>query len=87
MSEEYLDLKALTKRIPFSRSAIEELIAGGELIEGVHFRRPPGPAGKRVFFWTRIEAWVKGEDHHLKAEYYANQNTQRHHPSRFQIQR
>jgi hypothetical protein len=46
MSEEYLDLKALTKRIPFSRSAIEELIAGGELIEGIHFRRPTGPAGK-----------------------------------------
>ena len=61
VSEEYLDLKTLTKRIPFSRSAIEELIADGQLIEGIHFRRPTGPSGKRVFFWTRIEAWLRAK--------------------------
>lgn len=85
MPEEYLDLKTLTKRIPFSRSAIEELIAAGQLIEGIHFRRPTGPSGKRVFFWTRIEAWVRGEDHQLKAEYYANQSKTRNHSLRLQI--
>jgi hypothetical protein len=85
VTEEYLDLKSLTKRIPFSRSAIEELISGGQLIEGIHFRRPTGPSGKRVFFWTRIEAWVKGEDHHLRAEYYANQSKTRNYPPRLQV--
>lgn len=72
MTEEYFDLKSLTKRIPFSRSAIEELIADGQLIEGIHFRRPTGPSGKRVFFWTRIEAWGKGEDDQLSADGHKN---------------
>lgn len=67
--EEYLDLKTLTQRIPFAKSAIEELIANGTLVEGVHFRRPTGPGGKRVFFWSAVEAWLKGEDFKLRAEH------------------
>ena len=83
--EEYLDLKTLTKRIPFGRSAIEELIAAGTLIEGIHFRRPTGPSGKRIFFWTKIEAWIKGEDHQLKAEFYANQSKTRNNSFRLPL--
>jgi hypothetical protein len=85
MMEEYLDLKQLTKRIPFSRSAIEELIAGGQLVEGIHFRRPTGPGGKRIFFWTRVEAWIKGEDYRLKGEFNAGQSKIRNNPSRLPI--
>jgi len=65
---EYLDLKQLTQRIPFGKSAIEELIADGILIEGVHFRRPTGPGGMRVFFWSAIEKWIKGQDFELRAK-------------------
>ena len=43
--EEYLDLRQLTKRIPLSRSAIEGLIAGGQLVEGIHFRSQATPRG------------------------------------------
>jgi hypothetical protein len=28
----------------------------------VHFRRTTGPGGKRVFFWSVIEKWLKGQD-------------------------
>ena len=52
--EEYLDLKQLRQRIPLSRTVIEELIANGVLVEGVHFRRPTGSGGKRIFFGQRL---------------------------------
>jgi hypothetical protein len=69
--EEYLDLRQLTQRIPFSKSVIEELIADGVLVDGIHFRRPTGPSGKRVFFWSAIEAWLKGQDYKLRANHVA----------------
>ena len=81
--EEYLDLKELTKRIPFSKSVIEELIAGQVLLDGVHFRRPTGPSGKRVFFWSAIEKWLRGQDFDLRAG-YVNQNQKQNYSSRFQ---
>jgi len=70
---EYLDLKQLTQRIPFGKSAIEELIANGILVDGIHFRRPTGPSGKRVFFWSAIEKWLKGQDFDLRVN-HARQN-------------
>jgi hypothetical protein len=66
--EEYLDLKQLTKRIPFGRTAIEEMIATGVLLEDVHFRRPTGPGGKRIFFWSAIQSWLKGQDFQLRGK-------------------
>ena len=72
--DEYLDMKQLTERIPFRKTVIEELIAGGKLVEGIHFRRPTGPGGKRVFFWSAIEKWLKGQDFDLRAQHaIANQ--------------
>lgn len=67
--KEYLDLNELTERIPFRKRAIEEFIARGVLIEGVHFRQPAGPKGKRVFFWSAIEQWLRGKDFLLKANH------------------
>ena len=81
MQSEYLDLKQLTERIPFGKSAIEELIANGILIEGVHFRRPTGPGGKRVFFWSAIEKWIKGQDFELRGKHHANLDSKRTHLS------
>lgn len=77
--EEYLDLKQLRERIPFGRTAIEELIVNGVLIEGIHFRRPTGPGGKRIFFWSAIEAWLKGQDFQLRRNYAAGLGTRRNH--------
>ena len=68
-TKEYLDLNELTERIPFRKRAIEEFIAQGVLIEGVHFRQPAGPKGKRVFFWSSIEQWLRGKDFLLKANH------------------
>ncbi len=79
--DEYLDLKQLTRRIPFGKSAIEELIAKGELVEGVHFRRPTGQGGKRVFFWSTIEKWLKGQDFDLRAKHHAYMDSKRSHLS------
>ncbi len=67
--EEYLDLNQLMRRIPFGKTVIEELIAKGVLIEGVHFRRPTGRGGKRIFFWSAIEKWLKGQDFNLRANH------------------
>jgi hypothetical protein len=67
--EEYLDLRQLRQRIPFSKTVIEELIVNGVLIEGIHFRRPTGPGGKRIFFWLSIEKWLKGHDFELRANH------------------
>jgi len=78
--EEFLDMKRLTQRIPFSKSVIEELIAEGVLVEGVHFRRPTGPGGKRVFFWSAIEKWLKGQDFDLRGG-HAHQSQRRHYTS------
>ena len=69
--EEYLDLKQLRQRIPFSKTVIEELISSGSLIDGVHFRRPTGRGGKRIFFWSAIEAWLQGHDYKLRAQHAA----------------
>ena len=78
--EEYLDLRQLRERIPFSKTVIEELIANGVLIEGIHFRRPTGPGGKRIFFWLAIEKWLKGQDFEIRAN-HANSSQKRNHLS------
>jgi len=69
MIDEYLDLNQLTQRIPLSKRAIQEQIAAGNLIEGVHFRRPTGPGGKKIFFMSAIEKWLKGQDFDLRREH------------------
>ena len=61
-TKEYLDLNEMTEQIPFRKSAIEEFIARGVLIEGVHFRQLAGPKGKRVLFWSAIDQWLRGKD-------------------------
>ncbi len=78
--EEYLDLKQLRQRIPFSKTVIEELIADGILIEGVHFGRPTGRAGKRIFYWSVMEKWLKGQDFNLRAN-HADSSQRRNHLS------
>jgi hypothetical protein len=72
--DEYLDLRQLIERIPFSKRAIEKYISEGYLVEGVHFARPAG-GKKRVFFWSAIESWLRNQDHRLRAEYARSEQT------------
>ena len=69
MNDEYLDITQLTKLIPLSKTVIEEQIQQGKLVEGVHFRRPTGPRGKRIFFMSAIEKWLKGQDFDIRSEH------------------
>lgn len=74
MTDEYLDLKELTLRIPLSKRSIREQIAAGHLIEGVHFRRPTGPGGKMIFFASAMEKWLKGQDFDLRRDHIARKS-------------
>jgi hypothetical protein len=69
MTDEYLDICQLTARIPSSKRTIEQEIEHGNLIEGVHFWRPTGPRGKRVFFMSAIEKWLKGQDFDIRRQH------------------
>lgn len=69
MTDEYVDLKQLTERIPLSKRSIQDQIAEGKLVEGVHFRRPTGPGGKMIFFMSAIEKWLKGQDFDLRKDH------------------
>ncbi len=75
-TEEYLDITQLTKRIPFSKTTVKDLIAKKALREGIHFSKPTGPSGKKVFFWSAIQSWIKQRDVILKAD-YARKNFRR----------
>jgi hypothetical protein len=77
MAEEYLDLNQLIERVPLSKTTIEEQIAAGHLVEGVHFRRPTGPRGKRLFFMSAIDKWLRGQDFDLRRNHLVRQNTKR----------
>jgi hypothetical protein len=84
--EEFLDLKNLTRRIPFSKTVIEEWIADGVLIRGVHYSQPSGSKGKRVFWWSAIEKWIKGQDFDLRAR-HAAKNQERDTTHRLSVSR
>ena len=77
MTDEYLDMKQLTARLPFSKRVIQQQIAAGRLIEGVHFRRVTGPGGKMIFFASAIEKWLKGQDFDIRREHIVSE-TKRH---------
>jgi len=84
--EEFLDLKNLTKRIPFSKTVIEEWIADGVLTCGVHYSQPGGSRGKRVFWWSAVEKMIKGQDFDLRAA-HAAKNQERNTTHRFSVSR
>ena len=74
MTDEYIDITQLTERIPLSRTVIEEQIEQGNLIEGVHFRRPTGPRGKRIFFMSAVEKWLKGQDFDIRRDHIVSKS-------------
>ena len=74
MNDQYVDITQLTKLIPLSKTVIEEQIQQGNLMEGVHFRRPTGARGKRVFFMSAIEKWLKGHDFDIRRDYIVSKS-------------
>ncbi len=46
------------------------------LREGIHFSKPTGPSGKKVYFRSAIQSWIKQRDVILKAD-YARKNFRR----------
>ena len=74
---EYLDFKTLVTRVPYCRKTIERMMARKVLLEGVHYRRPTGEHGKVLFFWSAVEACLKGKDHRLRID-HASQKQARH---------
>lgn len=73
-SKEYLDIEDILARVPYGIRAIEEMMREGTWLEGLHYRRPRGPGKKRIFFWSAIEAWIRGDDYELRRKHLENQN-------------
>jgi len=55
-AEQYLSVKDLAKRIPYSEQTIRNLMSIGELKKGVHWFKP---RGRVVFAWSVMEQWVR----------------------------
>jgi hypothetical protein len=80
MSEEYLDMPRLLERVPLSETTIVQAIREGVLIQGVHYSRPTTKAGsrkggKRIFFWSAIEKWMKGQDFGIRRDQIQRSNS------------
>jgi hypothetical protein len=50
--EEYLSVRQLAERIPYTVKTIRNLMCRGIFIEGVHFTRL---TGRPIFLWSRVE--------------------------------
>lgn len=58
-AEEYLSIKDLSRRIPYSEKTIRNLMVHGVFIRGVHYLKP---RGRVVFLWSKIEEWMRKQD-------------------------
>ena len=58
--EEYLTTNELSARIKLAPGTIRNLIWKKVLLENVHFIRPT--PRKILFMWSRIEAWLHGNE-------------------------
>ncbi len=58
-AEEYLSIKELSRRIPYSEKTIRNLMVQGVFIRGVHYLKP---RGRVVFLWSKIGEWMRKQD-------------------------
>jgi hypothetical protein len=56
---EYLSIRQLAGRIPYSEGAIRNMISRGVFRLGVHFTKPNG--GRPVFHWPAVQAWARSQ--------------------------
>ncbi len=52
---EYLSIRELAERIPYSKSTIRNLMSKGQLRLGEHYVKP---RGRVMFRWAAIRAWL-----------------------------
>lgn len=57
---EYLTTREVAERLRLRPKRVLALVAAGVFREGQHYLRPPGIRIR--FVWSRIEAWLRGED-------------------------
>jgi hypothetical protein len=57
---EYLNAEQLAAVTPWSRKAIERLVARGVLVRGVHYFQPQGPRTPLIFKWSEIVLFIEG---------------------------
>src|SRR5688572_1457644 len=51
---EYLSVRELAKRVPYSEGSLRNLMSAGVLKRGVHYDKP---AGRVIFRWDAMRAW------------------------------
>jgi len=57
--EEYLSVKELSQRIPYSEKTIRNLMVEGVFVRGEHYLKP---RGRVIFLWSRVQRWVSEQD-------------------------
>lgn len=63
--EEYLSVRQLAARIPYSEQTIRNLMSAGEFQEGVHYYKKR----RRVMFrWSQVEQWLRDHADRSEAE-------------------
>jgi hypothetical protein len=60
VTREYLNAAQLAAVTPWSRKAIDHLVANGLLIRGVHYFQPQGPRHALIFKWSAIVEFIEG---------------------------
>jgi hypothetical protein len=56
---EYLSIRQLAGRIPYSEGAIRNMISRGVFRLGVHYTKPNG--GRPVFHWRAVQDWTRAQ--------------------------
>jgi hypothetical protein len=56
---EYLSIRQLAGRIPYSEGAIRNMISRGVFRLGVHYTKPNG--GRPVFHWPAVQEWTRSQ--------------------------
>lgn len=56
---EYLSIRQLADRIPYSEGAIRNMMSRGVFRRGVHYTKPNG--GRPIFHWRAVQEWTRSQ--------------------------
>jgi len=56
---EYLSIRQLASRIPYSEGAIRNMMSRGVFRLGVHYTKPNG--GRPIFYWPAVQEWTRSQ--------------------------
>lgn len=57
-SKEFLSIRELAERIPYSEGTVRNMISDGDFIRGIHYVKPKG---RVIFRWSRVVEWIESE--------------------------